>query len=202
MRGFFGLCFLVGIAIVLSVSNSLAQSGVFSGPPQVQPGQDGPGQDFGPRPEPRPGPQFDPRPGPGREFEPRPGPGLPGPGLPGPSVGSDPRGQQGGTWIAVVAGFDGTGKRVSVGYSGFQRSRFEAEDAAIRACNGKDRSVACRNPFAVSTGCLYIVPGNKSGGGVRWGRGGTREAAIQECQRGGYSCPQSKMIGGCVPGSR
>jgi hypothetical protein len=103
------------------------------------------------------------------------------------------------TWIAVVGGFDGRGRRVSVGYSGFKRSKFEAEEAAIRACNGRDRSVRCRNPFAVSTGCLYIVPGNRSRGGVSWGRGGTRDAAIAECRKGGYNCPRNKLIGGCVP---
>jgi hypothetical protein len=100
----------------------------------------------------------------------------------------------------VVGGFDRSGRRVSVGYSGFQRTKFAAEDAAIRACNGRDRSVLCQNPFAVSTGCLYIVPGTRKGGGVSWGRGGTRDLAFQECRRGGYSCPSSKMIGGCVPG--
>ena len=112
------------------------------------------------------------------------------------------RRRQGLSWIAVVAGFDGTGKRVSVGYSGLQRSRFEAEDAAIRACNRVDGRVYCQNPFAVSTGCLYIVPGNKRGGGVRWGRGGTPDAAFAECRRGGYVCPRNKLIGGCVPGYR
>jgi hypothetical protein len=89
---------------------------------------------------------------------------------------------------------------VSVGYSGPQRSKFEAEDAAIRACNRVDGTVYCQNPFAVSNGCLYIVPGNKRGGGVRWGRGGTPDAAFAECRRGGYVCPRDKLIGGCVPG--
>jgi hypothetical protein len=104
-----------------------------------------------------------------------------------------------GTWIAVASGFDGSGRRVSVGYSGPQRSRFEAESAAIRACNGVDPSVFCQNPFAVSNGCIYIVPGTRGNGGVRWGRGPTPDAAIEECRRGGYSCPRTKLIGGCVP---
>jgi hypothetical protein len=91
---------------------------------------------------------------------------------------------------------------VSVGYSGLQRSRYEAEAAAIRACNGVDRSVLCQNPFAVANGCLYIVPGNRQNGGVRWGRGATPDAAIRECRRGGYSCPRNKLIGGCVSGHR
>jgi hypothetical protein len=107
-----------------------------------------------------------------------------------------------GTWIAVASGFDGSGRRVSVGYSGLQRSRYEAEAAAIRACNGVDRSVLCQNPFAVANGCLYIVPGNRQNGGVRWGRGATPDAAIRECRRGGYSCPRNKLIGGCVSGHR
>jgi hypothetical protein len=105
-----------------------------------------------------------------------------------------------GIWIAVVGGFDGSGRRVSIGYSGHQRPRLEAENAAIRACSRNEPTVSCRNPFAVSTGCLYIVPGNRPGGGVRWGRGGTRQAAFDECRRGGYTCPGNKMIGGCVPG--
>jgi hypothetical protein len=117
---------------------------------------------------------------------------------PGPRV----QGPAPGSWIAVVAGFDGTGRRVSVGYSGLQRSKYEAEDAAIRACNRVDRSVFCQNPFAVSIGCLYIVPGNKRSGGVRWGRGGTPEIAFTECRKGGYACPRNKLIGGCVPGYR
>jgi hypothetical protein len=45
------------------------------------------------------------------------------------------------------------------------------------------------------------VPGNRPGGGVRWGRGGTRQAAFDECRRGGYTCPSEKLIGGCVPGN-
>jgi hypothetical protein len=100
----------------------------------------------------------------------------------------------------VVGGFDGGGKRVSIGYSGHQPSRMDAENAAIRACNQNEPTVNCNNPFAVSTGCLFIVPGNRAGGGVRWGRGGTRQAAFDECRRGGYTCPNNKLIGGCVPG--
>jgi len=193
MKGL-GLWFLAGIATLLTISHALAQSGVISGPPQIQPNERGPS--YGPSP----GPQYGPTPGPSPYG---PGPGLaPGPRqqVPGPpSYGPTP-GPQGGTWIAVVAGFDGTGKKVSVGYSGPQRSKIEAENAAIRACNGVDRTVFCQNPFAVSTGCLWIVPGNKRSGGVRWGRGGTPEAAFAECRRGGYVCPNNKLIGGCVPG--
>ena len=192
MKGFLGLCLLVAIATLLSMSQSLAQSGVLSGPPQVRPTGPGPG----------PGPGYGPGQGPGPGPY-GPGPGLsPGPRGPGPGPGLGPGPQGGLTWIAVVAGFDGTGKRVSVGFSGLQRSKFEAEDAAIRACNRVDGRVYCQNPFAVSTGCLYIVPGNRRGGGVRWGRGGTPDAAFAECRRGGYVCPRNKLIGGCVPGYR
>jgi hypothetical protein len=101
----------------------------------------------------------------------------------------------------VVGGSDGTGKRVGVGYSGPQRSRVDAEDAAIRACNRNEPSVACRDLLAVSTGCLYIVSGTRSGGVARWGRGGTRAEAFEECRRGGYTCLNDKLIGGCVSGS-
>lgn len=158
MRSLLGVCLLTCITAVLSLSQVLAQSGVLSGPPQIQRTPGGPG----------PGPVHR---------------------------------QQDLTWIAVVGGFDGRGRRVSVGYSGYQRSRHQAEDAAISACR-RDRSVNCRNPFAVSTGCLYIVPGNRRSGGVSWGRGATQDIAVAECRRGGYNCPRNKIIGGCVPGHR
>ena len=157
MRCLLALGGLICIAMTWPVSQILAQSGVISGPPQVQPG---PGGQFGP----------------------------------GPSAGGGAD-----VWIAVVGGFDGSGRRVGVGYSGHQRSRIEAEDAAIRACVRGQPSVSCRNPLAVSSGCLYIVPGSRQGG-MTWGRGGTRESAFDECRRGGYACPSSKLIGGCVPG--
>lgn len=156
MRTLLVLGGLVSTAMLLPVSETRAQSGVISGPPQVQSGPGGqPAQ--------------------------------------GPSAG------RGDVWIAVVGGFDGTGRKVSVGYSGHQRSRAEAENAAIKACVRSDASVSCRNPFAVSSGCLYIVPGSRQGG-MTWGRGGTREIAFDECRRGGYACPSSKLVGGCVPG--
>lgn len=103
-------------------------------------------------------------------------------------------------WIAVAAGFDGSGRKVSVGYSGHQRTQTEAENEALRFCNNVDRKVSCREPFAVSNGCLYIVPGEKRNGGVRWGRGATVDIALSECRKGGYSCPNAKVIGGCLPG--
>jgi hypothetical protein len=162
MRSLLALGGLVGIVMLLPASQTLAQSGVISGPPQVQPGPGGPG-------------------------------GQP---APGPSAGG-----RDDAWIAVAGGFDGSGQRVAVGYSGPQRSRAEAEDAAVKACLRSDPSVACRNPFAVSSGCLYIVPGTRSGG-MTWGRGGTRQTAFSECRRGGYTCPDNKLIGGCVPGRK
>jgi hypothetical protein len=185
MKGSLALCWLAGIAVVLSTSQSLAQSGVFSGPPQVRPDSRDPGRDPGL------GPDY--RPGQGPNYRPDPGPGI------GPAPGPNVR-RQDATWIAVAAGFDRSGQRVSIGYSGHQRTRLDAENAAIRACNRNEPNVNCQNPFAVSTGCLYIVPGNRSGGGVRWGRGGTRQAAFDECRRGGFTCPSNKLIGGCVPG--
>ena len=156
MRSLLALGGLVGIAMLLPVSEALAQSGVVSGPPQVQSGAGG-------------------------------------------QTGQLPNTGRGEVWIAVTGGFDGSGRRVAVGYSGHQRSRAEAEDAAIRACARSDPQVSCRNPFAVSSGCLYIVPGSRQGG-MTWGRGGTREIAFDECRRGGYTCPSSKLVGGCVPG--
>jgi hypothetical protein len=150
------------MAAALPASQALAQSGVFSGPPQVQPGPGGPD------------------------------------GGPGPAQGALP---QGTAWIAVVGGFDSGGRRVSVGYSGPQRSRFDAEDAAIKACRRNEPAVACRGPIAASSGCLYAVVGNRPGGAVTWGKGATREAAFDDCQQGGFVCPSNKLIGGCVSGS-
>lgn len=152
MRWLLALCGIVLLAMTLPISRTLAQSGVISGPPQVQPGSDSPG---GQRPD------------------------L--------------------MWIAVAAGLDSSGTRVAVGYSGHQRSRFEAEDAAIKQCNRFAQGFVCQAPYAVSLGCLYIVPGDRPGGSVRWGSGATQQTALDECRRGGYNCPTSKLLGGCVP---
>jgi hypothetical protein len=172
MRSLLALGGVVGMVMLLPVSQTLAQSGVISGPPQVQAGPGGPSG------QPIQGPTQ-----------------VPSQGLSqGPSAGG-----RGDVWIAVVGGFDGSGRKVAVGYSGHQRSKFEAEDAAIRACIRSDASVACRNPLAVSAGCLFIVPGSRQSG-MTWGRGGTRKVASDECRRGGYTCPDNKLIGGCVPG--
>jgi hypothetical protein len=164
MKGLLALCALGGAVLVVPASQTLAQSGVISGPPQYRPNKD---------------------------TEARSPSGL----------SSNVR-PQGAAWIAVVGGFDGNGGRVSVGYSALQPSQYEAEDAAVKACRrNQPSSIQCRQPFAVASGCLYIVPGNRPGGGVTWGRGGTRQAALSECRRGGYTCSDSKIIGGCVPGS-
>jgi hypothetical protein len=182
------------MAMAQTASPALAQSGVLSGPPQAPPGV-ARGQNASPPTGPGLGPDYRPRTGPSeRAGHPEPAPGTSsatGPGL---------RLQQAGTWIAVVGGFDRTGKGVSVGYSGHQPSRAAAESAAVKACIRNERSVSCSGVYAVSTGCLYIVPGRREDGGVRWGRGGTRQAAFDECRRGGYTCSNAKMIGGCVPG--
>jgi hypothetical protein len=196
---------LVAAASLLVLPEALAQSGVLSGPPQItDPG----------RGSPPPGPglrsQDDPpggRPGLRSQDEPpgrRPGPG---PGLRSQdeSPGSRDRfternrdqDDQRTTWIAVAGGFDGKGKNVGVGYSGTQYLKADAEDEALRACNRYGKGVRCREPYAASNGCLYIVPGTKSGG-VTWGRGSTREAALEQCRRGGYRCDNSRIIGGCI----
>jgi hypothetical protein len=212
MRGVLALCLPVGMAVSLSISPALAQSGVLSGPPQVPPGVRGPNPSFpvtpgtGPG---APGPAYPPGPGLGPDYRPGSGAGdrplagarpEPAPGA-GSATGASPRPQPAATWIAVVGGFARDGKRVSVGYSGHQPSQAAAESAAIKACLRSEPSVSCLGPYAVSNGCLYIVPGNRRDGGVRWGRGGTRQAAFDQCRRGGYTCPDAKVIGGCVPGS-
>jgi hypothetical protein len=156
MRWLLAIGGIMLVAMTWPVARTLAQSGVISGPPQIQPGEAGPSA-VGPRPE---------------------GPGL---------------------WIAVAAGFDGSGRRVAVGYSGHQRSRFEAEDAAIKQCNRFAQGFACQAPYAISGGCLYIVPGDRQGGNASWGRGATKQAALDECRRGGFNCPSNKLLGGCVP---
>lgn len=153
MRWLLAIGGLMLVAMTWPVSRTLAQSGVISGPPQIQAGSVGPGAQ---RPD------------------------L--------------------VWIAVAAGLDGNSRRVAVGFSGHQRSRFEAEEAAIRQCNRFASGFACQTPYAVSGGCLYIVWGDGPGGSMRWGRGATRQAALDECRRGGYNCSSNKLIGGCVPG--
>jgi hypothetical protein len=100
-------------------------------------------------------------------------------------------------WVAVAGGFDGNGRNVGVGYSGRRNTRNEAEEAALRACRDNGRGVRCREPHASNEGCLYIVPGTRRGG-VTWGRGGTRDDALRECRRGGYTCNSNRVIGGCV----
>ncbi len=125
----------------------------------------------------------------------RPGPSAPGPTSPGQPVPQD----AGLTWIAVAGGFDGSGRSVGVGYSGHFGSRANAENAAVDACQRNRRGVQCRQPLAVSTGCLFIAPGNRPGG-VTWGRGATRTLALEECRRGGYTCDRGRVIGGCLPG--
>lgn len=167
-------------AALLALPEVLAQSGVMSGPPQVIKGAPG-APDRGPADAPRLRSQ-DERPGLRSQDEP-------------------PGRRQTVTWIAVAGGFDGRGQNVGVGYSGFQSSRTEAEDAALRACDGYGRGVRCREPYAVSTGCLYIVPGSRQGG-VTWGRGSTRDLALQQCRRGGYRCDSKRVVGGCVPDGR
>jgi hypothetical protein len=154
MKGVWAFCCFAGLAATLPATPLLAQSGVISGPPQVERGQGGLAQD-----------------------------------------------PQSNTWIAVVGGFGGNGKKVSVGYSGVKGTRSDAEAAAVRACTRGEPSVACSSPFAVSAGCLYIVPGTRAGGGVTWGRGGTPTAAFDECRRGGYTCLDNKLVGGCLPGN-
>lgn len=156
MRGILGFCLVIALAMLAAMPRVLAQSGVLSGPPQVNAG----------------------------------------PSASGPSV---QQGQQL-AWIAVAGGFDGSGKNVGVAYSGGAHgSKIAAEDAAISACNRYGRGVLCREAFAVSTGCLFIAPGGRSGG-VTWGRGATRALALEECRRGGYTCNTGRVVGGCIPG--
>jgi hypothetical protein len=102
-------------------------------------------------------------------------------------------------WIAVAGGFDGNGRNVGVGYSGHHSSRNAAENAALASCRKYGRGVRCREAHASDRGCLYIVPGSRRGG-VTWGRGATRDAALSECRRGGYSCNGDRVIGGCASG--
>jgi hypothetical protein len=183
---------LVAAESILMLPEALAQSGVLSGPPQIN----DPGR--GPPPSgPGPGLRSQDEP-PGR----RPGPG---PGLRSqdePPGGRDryterDRDDRRTTWIAVAGGFDGKGRNVGVGYSGTQPIKSDAEDEALRACNRYGKGVRCREPYAVSDGCLYIVPGTKSGG-VTWGRGSTQESALEQCRRGGYNCDRKRIIGGCI----
>lgn len=190
MRHASKVCLLVAGAAMLALSQAFAQSGVISGPPQTGPSQNEP-----------PGG----RPGLRSQDEPRRDRDDPG-GRPGlrsqdePPGGRDRDDRRGG-WIAVSGGFDSKGRFVGVGYSGHTSSRSAAEGEALRACNRYGKGVRCREAFAVSIGCLYIVPGSRSGG-VTWGRGSTSEFALEQCRRGGYTCSSQRVVGGCVPGGR
>jgi hypothetical protein len=163
---------LLGIAMLLAGIGAfagpqvLAQSGVQSGPPQVQ-GQPGPNPGPGPSPSPNPS----------------------------PGVGVDQRPNTADVgWVAVAAGFR-EGRWVRVGYAR-RGTRGEAEVAAIDACNGGPGGVRCSNAFASSSSCLFIVAGKRRGG-VTWGRGSSHDVALSECRRGGYTCAQKDIIGGC-----
>ncbi len=203
MRHASKVCLLVAGAAMLALSQAFAQSGVISGPPQVGPSQNEP-------PGGRPGlrQQDEPRrdrddPGgrPGLRSQNEPPGGRPGLRSQDEPPGGRDRDDRRGGWIAVSGGFDSKGRYVGVGYSGHTSSRSAAEDEALRACNGYGKGVRCREAFAVSNGCLYIVPGNRSGG-VTWGRGSTSEFALEQCRRGGYTCSPQRVVGGCVPGGR
>ena len=156
------LSLLTAAVVGLIGSQVFAQSGVQSGPPQVQGGPaSGPGPDSGPGT----GPGVDQRPGVSQEG-----------------------------WVAVAAGFR-DGRWVRVGFAR-RGTRGDAEVAAIDACNGGPGGVRCTNPYATSSGCLYIVAGKRKGG-VTWGRGGNQDVALSECRRGGYTCREKDIIGGC-----
>lgn len=113
---------------------------------------------------------------------------------PGPGVGQPSGIGPESSWVAVAAGFR-DGRWVRVGFAR-RSSRGDAEIAAVEACNGGPGGVRCSNPYATSNGCLYIVAGKRKGG-VTWGRGGTREVALSECRRDGYTCRERDIIGGC-----
>jgi hypothetical protein len=210
------VCLLFAGAAMLALPQAFAQSGVISGPPQLRPSQDDPPGGRRDRDDPpggRPGLRSQDEPPGGRRDRDDPGgrPGLrsqnePPGGRPGlrsqdePPGGRDRDDRRDG-WIAVAGGFDSKGRNVGVGYSGHTTSRSAAEDEALRACNGYGKGVRCREAFAVSNGCLYIVPGSRSGG-VTWGRGATTEFALDQCRRGGYTCDRKRVVGGCVPGGR
>lgn len=116
----------------------------------------------------------------------------PGPGS-GPSV-DQPSGTASESWVAVAAGFR-DGRWVRVGFAR-RGTRGEAEIAAVDACNGGPGRVSCSNPYATSSACLFIVAGKRQGG-VTWGRGSTRDVALSECRRGGYTCRERDIVGGC-----
>ena len=101
------------------------------------------------------------------------------------------------SWIAVVGGFAGNGRHVSVGFAR-RDTRDAAEAAALRSCNDYGPATCkSKDVFSKDSGCLYITPGSRRGG-VTWGRGSTQETALSECREKGYTCPKEKLVGGCV----
>ena len=119
---------------------------------------------------------------------------------PGPTPGPGPRSDVGPppsadlSWVAVAAGFK-DGRWVRVGFARRNTSG-DAESAALQACHGGPGKVRCETAFSTANSCLYISPGKRSGG-VTWGRGATKEVALSECRRGGYTCNPRDIIGGC-----
>jgi hypothetical protein len=119
---------------------------------------------------------------------------------PGPVPGPGPRSDLGPqpsvdlSWVAVAAGFK-AGKYVRVGFARRNTSG-DAESAALQACHGGPGKVRCESVFSSDRSCLYIAPGKKRGA-VTWGRGATKDVALSECRRGGYTCQDKDIIGGC-----
>ena len=116
---------------------------------------------------------------------------MPGPG-PRSDLGPQPSVEL--TWVAVAAGFKG-GRWVRVGFARRNTSG-DAESAALQACHGGPGKLRCETVFSTDRSCLYIAPGKRRGG-VTWGRGATKEVALSECRRGGYTCVDKDVIGGC-----
>jgi hypothetical protein len=124
--------------------------------------------------------------GPAPDRGPTPGPGPRSDVAPPPSVDL--------SWVAVAAGFK-DGRWVRVGFARRNTSG-DAESAALHACHGGPGKVRCENVFSSDRSCLYIAPGKRRGG-VTWGRGATKDVALSECRRGGYTCAEKDVIGGC-----
>ncbi|WP_022723490.1 hypothetical protein [Rhodopseudomonas sp. B29] len=120
------------------------------------------------------------------------------PGMPTAPQAASPRRQ---AWIAVAAGLwhmRNGAARVSLGYSGTQWSRDEAEIVAVRECRRRGGGRTCKviKDGLRNAGCLFIGYG-RTGRGVIWVAGATPTSVLEQCTSQGYEC--ARAIGGCVP---
>jgi hypothetical protein len=90
-------------------------------------------------------------------------------------------------WAALAVGED-EGEMWMVS-SYHQPSEQGARDTALQLCRfARSRSARCRVVATRNYGCLYGNVGSHSSGQLRWVVRATYEAAILDCEAGGFRC--------------